>query len=365
MIKEYEFHARAADIPFMLVNNLYRKGSYSDAEFISFYQNNELSLYFSKEGWKEASAIGEQMLDDKFFDNLIKTMKDIEKRVDSFLFSFKEDKVVEEWEEYDKLVYEYLTVYRFCEYPFFKSIEDKLLKNHSADVLNEILHTKKNVKKIEFSDKEKKIIHVLRETGEIKLSLHLKNNKMFEDLDLFIKYFCKKTGISKEDAMFLKSDEIRDVLEGRKVDLKETNKRKDGCVFFTEAEKYICATGKKYLELKEIIEPKTTEIKGYPASKGKATGKVKIHLSWVKSVDFDKGDIIVTGMTNPQMFPYLKKAAAIVTDEGGITSHAAIISRELGIPCIVGTKIATQVLKDGDLIEVDADKGTVKKLKKK
>ena len=58
-----------------------------------------------------------------------------------------------------------------------------------------------------------------------------------------------------------------------------------------------------------------------------------------------------------------RKAAAIVTDEGGITSHAAIVSRELGIPCIVGTQYATKILKDGDLVEVDANKGTVKKIK--
>jgi pyruvate,water dikinase len=63
--------------------------------------------------------------------------------------------------------------------------------------------------------------------------------------------------------------------------------------------------------------------------------------------------------------PIIKKCGAIVTDEGGITCHAAVISRELEIPCIVGTKIATQVLKDGDLVEVDANKGVVKILKKK
>jgi pyruvate,water dikinase len=58
----------------------------------------------------------------------------------------------------------------------------------------------------------------------------------------------------------------------------------------------------------------------------------------------------------------MKKASAIVTDEGGITCHAAIVARELGIPCIIGTQISTKVLKDGDIVEVDADKGVVKKI---
>jgi len=69
-------------------------------------------------------------------------------------------------------------------------------------------------------------------------------------------------------------------------------------------------------------------------------------------------------MTRPEFVPLMKKAAAIITDEGGITSHAAIISREMNIPCIIGTKIATKIFKDGDLVEVDADKGIVKILKK-
>jgi pyruvate,water dikinase len=70
-------------------------------------------------------------------------------------------------------------------------------------------------------------------------------------------------------------------------------------------------------------------------------------------------------MTRPEYISAMKKAAAIVTDEGGITCHAAIVSRELKKPCIIGTKIATKVLKDGDLVEVDADKGIVKILENK
>ena len=79
----------------------------------------------------------------------------------------------------------------------------------------------------------------------------------------------------------------------------------------------------------------------------------------------EKGNIMVAHTTFPALIPAMKKAAAIVTDDGGITCHAAIVARELKIPCVVGTKIATQVLKDGDLVEVDADKGIVKILKKK
>ena len=68
-------------------------------------------------------------------------------------------------------------------------------------------------------------------------------------------------------------------------------------------------------------------------------------------------------MTHPQMISGMIKASAFVTDEGGVTCHAAIVSREMNKPCIIGTKVATQVLKDGDVVEVDANNGVVKILK--
>ena len=80
----------------------------------------------------------------------------------------------------------------------------------------------------------------------------------------------------------------------------------------------------------------------------------------VSKIIVSRGDVLVTSMTTPNMAPLVKNAVAVVTDEGGVLCHAAIIARELNKPCIVGTKIATQVLKDGDMVEVDANKGVVK-----
>jgi len=124
--------------------------------------------------------------------------------------------------------------------------------------------------------------------------------------------------------------------------------------------------------LKKITKIKTGQgiIKGQIVMKGFARGKVRLilhnKLNIKKDVaKFKKGEILVTEMTRPDTVLACKKASAIVTDEGGITSHAAIISRELKIPCIVATKIATQILKNGDLIEIDANEGVVKILKKK
>lgn len=113
----------------------------------------------------------------------------------------------------------------------------------------------------------------------------------------------------------------------------------------------------------EKVSTHISELKGTVASLGIARGSVKIIITQEDQKKMNNGDILISTMTTPRLMLAVKKAAAIVTDEGGLTAHAAIVSRELGIPCIVGTKIATKVLVDGDLVEVDAVKGLVKKIK--
>jgi phosphohistidine swiveling domain-containing protein len=106
-------------------------------------------------------------------------------------------------------------------------------------------------------------------------------------------------------------------------------------------------------------------IKGAVAFKGRVQGRVRILRQKSKIPYFKEGEILVSPMTTPSFLPAMKKAAAIVTDEGGITCHAAVVAREIARPCITGTKIATKVLKDGDLVEVDANKGEIKIIKRK
>jgi len=114
------------------------------------------------------------------------------------------------------------------------------------------------------------------------------------------------------------------------------------------------------LEEKETKKVEGTAILGgYSASPGVATGIVKIIHDASEIWKIEKGDILVTKMTNPDFVVAMEKSAAIVTDEGGITSHAAIVSRELGVPCIIATKTATQTLKDGMRITVDATHGKI------
>ncbi len=118
---------------------------------------------------------------------------------------------------------------------------------------------------------------------------------------------------------------------------------------------------KKAEDLKQKSDPREPIVIGAPASPAIASGKVVIIKSPKELNRVQKGDVLVVEMTNPDYVPAMKKAVAIVTDKGGRTSHAAIVSRELGIACVVGTQDATKKLKEGMVVTVDGAKGAVYK----
>ncbi len=115
------------------------------------------------------------------------------------------------------------------------------------------------------------------------------------------------------------------------------------------------------LKNRNVPEKRNILLQGAPASPVIGTGKVVLVLSPKDIFKVQKGDVLVTEMTNPDFVPAMKKAIAIVTDRGGRTSHAAIVSRELGIACVVGTEKATHTLEEGMIVTVDGAKGLIYK----
>jgi len=162
--------------------------------------------------------------------------------------------------------------------------------------------------------------------------------------------------------------ELIELLRGKKVKIPDRLIAIRGK--FSRGKDILGKEAEKIMARLEKIDYKNRELKGMVANKGYYRGRVKniefgLETNYVKEINaMKKGDVLVSGSTGPELIFACKKAGAIITEEGGITSHAALISRELGIPCIINTKIATQVLKDGDLVEVDADRGVVRMLKK-
>jgi len=183
----------------------------------------------------------------------------------------------------------------------------------------------------------------------------------------------KRTGVSREEQRYYSSEEHIELVENlKKVDEKILKEREKGIVKILDDGNIISLTPKESIEfIKKVHLSQNSEemLGGTTASPGKTKGRVVI-LSFRnteehndKIAKMQKGDIIISEMTKPSIMVACEKAGAIVTDEGGILSHAAIVSRELKIPCIIGTKNATQILKDGDLIEVDGDNGIIKIVK--
>ncbi len=108
--------------------------------------------------------------------------------------------------------------------------------------------------------------------------------------------------------------------------------------------------------------PASGIMRGSTAVKGIVEGTARIIYDPKKINIFNAGDILITSMTNPEFVPLMKKAGAIVTDGGGILCHAAIVARELNKPCVINTQVATTTFKDGDMVEVDAIHGIIKKI---
>ncbi len=189
-------------------------------------------------------------------------------------------------------------------------------------------------------------------------------------LQNFYRLISLAAGIKYADWIHLTSVEIKQALAGSlKISMQEIAKRKSGYFYIFENGKPSLYTGAKARALTKQLErataalpTKTDQIVGQPASPGQVTGRVRICRSAAEAAKLGPGEILVAVMTTPDYVPAMKQAAAIVTDEGGLLSHAAIVSRELGKPCIVGTKIATRLLKYGDMVEVDAGSGIVKLL---
>lgn len=173
----------------------------------------------------------------------------------------------------------------------------------------------------------------------------------------------EQKGLTYEEIVEHTVAEIRE----RKISQECAAQRKECVGFYFNGQEYLLAArevGECRDRLLSVSPGTDTTIKGLPARKGRVSGRVKIVLSQAQMAGFEEGMVLVAHETTPDVVYAMQKSAAIVTDFGGLTSHAAILARELSKPCIVGTGRATLLLQDGDFVEVDADNGEVHLLEK-
>ena len=179
-----------------------------------------------------------------------------------------------------------------------------------------------------------------------------------------LKEIARRCQLSLMQVRFMTTPEIEAALLRKELNSQELNRRVKLCVYYADAYGHKIMTGIEATRIAEMLEKRSTadvsEFKGQTGCIGKAKGIVKIIIRPEDMSKMNEGDILVSIATDPDIVPAMKKAAAFVTEQGGVTSHAAIVAREMNKPCVIGTKIATRVLKDGDMVEVDATKGIVK-----
>lgn len=214
----------------------------------------------------------------------------------------------------------------------------------------------------QFSEKERALIKSTQENTYLKTyRTDLLCEAGFLAYPLFLA-IAQNLGLSYKELLNCTFKEIKSFLQGKSIDKKKIKQRSQNVI-------YIVAPGIEKVIIKkkptlEIAKIKSDKIKGQIACLGVAESAVKVVKSKSDFKKIKMGDILVCSMTTTDYVPILKKVSGIITDEGGITCHAAIVSRELNIPCIIGTKIATKVLRDGQLVEVNANRGIIRILKK-
>jgi phosphohistidine swiveling domain-containing protein len=222
-------------------------------------------------------------------------------------------------------------------------------------------------KSLKLDNYEKQIIGIARDFVFFKAYRRELQTWSYYHLEFLLKEIAKRLHLSMKQARMMLSEEMKIALRTGKVSHNLLNDRLQLVVYGYKPRRF-CLIGKPARDFaKKEIKPEekvkiVDKLSGEVASPGKARGEVAIINAPEDMKKMKPGNVLVSFSTNPNLMPAIRRAAAIITDEGGLTCHAAIVSRELGIPCVVGTKIATQVLKDGDRVEVDANKGVIKKL---
>lgn len=222
------------------------------------------------------------------------------------------------------------------------------------------------IKELNLDEEDKLLFSLVSEFGRLidnrKYGMMTGNYSKFH----IIAEIARRKDIALEDFMFFTEDEAIKFLLGEEINVDEILERKKNCfIYYAPGEEQIF-TGEKANELYNAYMENimSEEFKGNVTYNPRCKIKGKVcKVIDTKKDKFEEETILVTTMTRPDFMPMMRKAKAVITDEGGLTCHAAIVSREMKIPCIVGTKVATKMLETGDEIEMNFCLGKIYKIK--
>ncbi len=280
-------------------------------------------------------------------------------------------------EEIASIIKEYSWLPSLIFYPFkteeeyLNQIIEEARKDSVEEELSEKLNFVKNSntrlkKYIEEKNPPQKVIdsiYAIKKLSEMRAVGDMDTLYCFSRCRKLDKEIRKKLGLSREDYHNLYMDEVVGLLRSEiEIPNLETRKKIEGFYRDEKGAFRPVDNPQEVFDRLRSVKIKSSELKGMSGYPGRVQGAVKLVHSSQDIHNFREGEILVAKSTCSDYVVIMKKASAIVTEFGGITSHAAVISRELKRPCVVGVKNATTFLKDGDLVEVDANKGLIKKL---
>jgi len=346
--------------------------SYKSVNPITMIKNRNFEFFVPEEKIKELSEEGFKFaLEKGFFERFKGESMAIGKEV----LEIKETKIEEMNDEefllfLDKLfdvAKRFMDKYKITEFIYFKKIEAEIMnyikdKTSFQDVLSG------DADLAAWPEDKRKLADYIINVQKLKFELRKFVNSVVMGTDALVPRVIGQLIIrtNREDAPFMTLEEIKSCMYRKEI--KDVSERAVySFVVWKKNKLNILSGGEAYKQIRGLEKdiPKN-EVIGTIASKGIAKGKVKIILLSMNPEKYlskmEKGDILVSDTTGPEMMVAIGKAGAIVTDEGGQMSHAAIVSREFGIPCVVGTSYATKIFKDGDIVEVNANNGVVRKV---
>ncbi len=328
---------------------LQKNTRFMDVDYVFLYtpHNNCFSGYLTQEGLAQMRKLGmDRLHNNPNWEEIFADAKERFPKVDALKTKeaphIMRDEFHPFWEEIKDHMFVIANSYIFCDQPTVAALE-------------ELAH-------------ERRIYDQLERIGRHKLEAHKRLSILEGILDGIIRQCSKIHLIPVSDIEMMTLEEFGRLLKEKDPTVvpEAVHHRKKGYVWRKEQGRWIIETGDAYHTWTAHLLPSedmqsVSGLVTYAVPKP-VIGTAKLHLSFSGTTDIPKGTVLVTGMTNPQLVPMLKNAVAIVADEGGLMCHAAIISRELKIPCIVGTKDATQIFKNGDTVQVDTQTGTATKL---
>ena len=384
-MKEINFLWRESYIDFFWATETTAKTYFIDSGYL-IYDNGILSAYATDKEI-EMSLLSTKHLIDSPEDILVikKHFKEVKNKIDTYhkVFSnIKLEKITNKdlyniFLDISDIYRDFISAYRFTEPHMIDHVESKIkrivnknFKKNSNKVLADILSNPNSINNYKL-EKNKNIFNLVSEVAKIRFKAKKLTDDLSEDAEGLLFETSRRTNFAVNQISSMSIKEIEDILVNKKdVDIYQINKRVKSFGLSIKVSnsgvKITPVSDKKIKDIESTFTDSSKIIKGDSVYPGVVKGDVRIVPKLFSQKEYDKfistlkkTDIIVAAMTSPAITNAFSLVKGVVTDEGGLMSHAALVSREKKIPCVVGTRNSTLKLKDGDRIELNADDGII------